>query len=538
MWKLVIEDDEGKRTVVPLTRDDYTLGRREGNTIRLTERNVSRDHALLRKKMNGGVSPSLGATFTLHDCSSYNGVYVNGIRVIDGHELQHGDLIQIGDYRLILQDDSISDQPGAVGQTAEDGKTTLPLGVTRGSLLLERPNRLVMLAGPTPGAEFPLALERLTIGRAEDANISVNHNSVSRMHCEIHSLGESRFEIVDKGSSNGVRVNGADLRRGIIEAGDILELGDVRFKFVGAGQVFVPGVTESAQLEALSDRTASASLGRGVTSPKAILFFVLSVILLVAVVTWAAIRPRTPAPEALPVGLTAENGESMALAEAKRLCAAGDCDRAHDKLFQGIASSSPLRDSDDFKMIENLWGNHQLDRAQNEPDPAKRAAILEPLAQAQSVDPTLRKTANDRLNQLNAAAADAGGTSATTAPNGTASSVTPSAVPNPAAVPSATSATAAKPPHSADVATNSAPHAPAPKPPTASTNPPSGGGSLSDKARNMMLADPQGAKALLVPRVMGGKASREEIVLLRTICKELRDQVCVTACDEKLKAAP
>src|SRR3974390_2444749 len=45
MWKLVIEDDEGKRTVVPLTRDQYSIGRKEGNTIRLTERNVSREHA-------------------------------------------------------------------------------------------------------------------------------------------------------------------------------------------------------------------------------------------------------------------------------------------------------------------------------------------------------------------------------------------------------------------------------------------------------------------------------------------------------------
>ena len=26
MWKLVIEDDEGKRTVVPLSREDYTIG--------------------------------------------------------------------------------------------------------------------------------------------------------------------------------------------------------------------------------------------------------------------------------------------------------------------------------------------------------------------------------------------------------------------------------------------------------------------------------------------------------------------------------
>src|SRR4029079_2936240 len=135
----------------------------------------------------------------------------------------------------------------------------------------------------------PLDRDRLSVGRAEDASVSVNHNSVSRFHCEIHALGEARFEIGDKGSSNGVRVNGADLRRGIIEAGDIIELGDVRFKFVGAGQVFVPGVTESAQLEAISDRAANAAL-RQTTSPKAVWCLVLSVVALLIVGAWAALR--------------------------------------------------------------------------------------------------------------------------------------------------------------------------------------------------------------------------------------------------------
>src|SRR6185436_18011632 len=118
------------------------------------------------------------------------------------------------------------------------------------------PNRMVMLVGPTPGVEYPLDRERLTIGRAEDATISVNHNSVSRLHCEIHALGDGRFEIVDKGSSNGVRVNSVELKRSIIEAGDVIELGDVRFKFIGAGHVFVPGPNESQQLTAISDRDA------------------------------------------------------------------------------------------------------------------------------------------------------------------------------------------------------------------------------------------------------------------------------------------
>ncbi len=40
MVKLIIEDDEGKTTVVPLIRDEITIGRKEGNTIRLTERNA------------------------------------------------------------------------------------------------------------------------------------------------------------------------------------------------------------------------------------------------------------------------------------------------------------------------------------------------------------------------------------------------------------------------------------------------------------------------------------------------------------------
>ena len=197
MWKLVIEDDEGKRTVVPLTREDYTIGRQEGNTIRLTERNVSRKHARLKKRdangANGGPPP--GSTgYLLEDLASYNGVYVNGLRVAKLQDLVHGDLVQIGDYRIILQDDAVVEPPTSVpvGPAPFDPKATVPTGAAaRGSLLMERPNRLVMLAGPTPGVEFPLTTDRLTVGRAEDATISINHNSVSRLHCEIHSLGAS-----------------------------------------------------------------------------------------------------------------------------------------------------------------------------------------------------------------------------------------------------------------------------------------------------------------------------------------------------------
>src|SRR5262249_44444440 len=158
--------------------------------------------------------------------------------------------------RIVLQDDAVADAPVS-SSAPQDVKATIRdnlKSIPGAQQLLERPDRLVMLAGPTPGVEYPLDRERLTVGRAEEADVSVNHNSVSRIHCEIHALGDGRFEIVDKGSSNGVRVNAAELRRGIIEDGDVIELGDVRFKFVGAGKVFRPGTTESQQLAAIGDR--------------------------------------------------------------------------------------------------------------------------------------------------------------------------------------------------------------------------------------------------------------------------------------------
>ncbi|MGH7330089.1 MAG: FHA domain-containing protein, partial [Polyangiaceae bacterium] len=333
VWKLVIEDDEGKRTTVPLTRDSYTIGRKEGNTIRLTERNVSRDHAKLSKQNGAAPVPVTNgaAGYALEDCSSYNGVYVNGIRVAASQGLTHGDLIQIGDYRILIQDDAV-EQPEAVpvvsGETPAMAAASQQQAATRGSLMLERPNRLVMLAGPTPGMEYPLGSDRVTVGRAEDATISVNHNSVSRLHCEIHALSEGRYEIVDKGSSNGVRVNGSDLRRGIVEAGDIIELGDVRFKFVGAGQIFLPGVNDSQQLESISDRVADSALSRrssGGLMPVLVSFLVISGVVLAGVAFWKFHGKPSETP---PIASTNDDGAAAVIAQAKELCAQGNCEAA------------------------------------------------------------------------------------------------------------------------------------------------------------------------------------------------------------------
>lgn len=91
--RLIIEDDEGTTTVVPLGADAITIGRQQGNTIQLTEKNVSRRHARLYPEQ---------AAWIVEDLGSYNGVKVNAQKVEGRVVLQEGDVIQIGDYHLAL----------------------------------------------------------------------------------------------------------------------------------------------------------------------------------------------------------------------------------------------------------------------------------------------------------------------------------------------------------------------------------------------------------------------------------------------------
>jgi pSer/pThr/pTyr-binding forkhead associated (FHA) protein len=507
MWKLVIEDDEAKRTSVPLTRDDYTIGRKEGNTIRLTERNVSREHAKIRKTQNGASTQLPDSPFVLEDMNSYNGVYVNGLRVAQPQKLQHGDLIQIGDYRIILQDEALTD--AVSGATTQDMKSTVPTGVvSRASLLLERPNRLVMLAGPTPGAEFPLDDTRTTIGRAEDCTISVNHNSVSRLHCEVHALGEARYEVVDKGSSNGVRVNGSDLRRSIVEPGDIIELGDVRFRFVGAGQIFLPGVGDSQQLEAIPDRPPPSMRPSGGTGTSLVPFVVVGALVAVAVVVGFAVyqhqqQAQTPtAPVADSAHVTADDPEQIALQAAKKMCDEGSCDVAHLTLVAKIAKTSPVRQSSDFQNIETRWADQVLSQADKESDPNRKRTLLHSITADDGVPLTRLNIANAKLAELDAATHIV--TTATTAP--------PPPVPtHTAPVHTAVSTATAVPTHTAH------PH---------SSN-------VLQQASALSLAgDNAGARALLEPRVFRGHGSPDEVRMLKGVCKAQHDKECIAAIEK------
>jgi hypothetical protein len=95
------------------------------------------------------------------------------------------------------------------------------------------PPRLVVLGEPAAGAEFTLSKPALRIGRDERLDIWINHKSISHEHAEVQ-VSDAKVTVFDLDSANGMRVNGVSAKRAVLETGDILQLGEVRFRFLPA----------------------------------------------------------------------------------------------------------------------------------------------------------------------------------------------------------------------------------------------------------------------------------------------------------------
>src|SRR5438270_2976301 len=256
--KLIIENEEGQRQVVPLADDEITIGREDGNTIRLPERNVSRRHA--RMVRDDGY-------FVIEDLGSYNGVRINGDRIDSPCRVREGDLIQIGDYDLGIEGkiEAVSappempeakaparaspavpaaprDEPrpgsGAGGSTAiirvSDLARKAPRAPRSELPKAEQP-RLVGLSQTIRGQEFPIERTEVRIGRARDGDIVIDHPSLSRQHARL-VLEDDDWKIVDNSSANGIRINGETYAMSALRPGDVIDLGHVKLRFCAPGE--------------------------------------------------------------------------------------------------------------------------------------------------------------------------------------------------------------------------------------------------------------------------------------------------------------
>jgi hypothetical protein len=80
------------------------------------------------------------------------------------------------------------------------------------------------------GDRFSLTESMISIGRHPDCNLVLADPNVSRNHAEIRPQGD-RFLVVDLGSTNGTRINGARVEQQLLEDGDEVTFGNTRIRF-------------------------------------------------------------------------------------------------------------------------------------------------------------------------------------------------------------------------------------------------------------------------------------------------------------------
>jgi pSer/pThr/pTyr-binding forkhead associated (FHA) protein len=188
-----------------------SIGRSEKNDIQIAERHVSRQHAVIN--FRDGV-------FMISDLGSANGTFVNDRKLMEPFPLAHGDVIRL--YVPVLNFSAIV--------TEEEQEVARKTGTLIVAAMGGGQPKLLVTAGPQEGTEFPLNQDVLTVGRAtQDTawDIPLQDRAVSRPHCRFSKKPEG-WTVMDLGSANGTRVNGAEVTAEprILKDGDVVSVGE------------------------------------------------------------------------------------------------------------------------------------------------------------------------------------------------------------------------------------------------------------------------------------------------------------------------
>ena len=236
MIELIIKKDDREINRYFLPQGVTTLGRGEDNTIILDDSCVSRRHA--RIKVEGG-------RVSIEDLGSGNGTF-HGEARIEREDLADGDEIVIEPFHLLLRKD-------ANPQKVVDSTRPVPsANVSQRSERIDPPAsraarqpggsaaggpRLEVVRGE--GGPFLLSGEEASIGRSDEAKITLQDPSSSRKHAAVAKEGRG-WILKDLDSANGTYLNGAPVKNSALSDGDIILIGNTELRFVDPSAQEVP----------------------------------------------------------------------------------------------------------------------------------------------------------------------------------------------------------------------------------------------------------------------------------------------------------
>jgi pSer/pThr/pTyr-binding forkhead associated (FHA) protein len=217
MPKMIVSIDEVVIKEVQLTKDKTTLGRRPYNDIVIDNLAVSGEHAVLQMS---------GSEVLLEDLNSTNGTYLNG-KAIKKQQLQNGDSIEIGKYKIKFVGDGVADNfdktmvvksmpaaPPLARPAAPFGShESLGMGALHASIKV--------LSGAASGREVPLTKVVTTIGKPGVAVAAITRRQQGFVVHHVEGAGNPTL--------NGSPIKAEPIS---LKNGDLIELAGTQMQFV------------------------------------------------------------------------------------------------------------------------------------------------------------------------------------------------------------------------------------------------------------------------------------------------------------------
>ncbi|BBB32333.1 hypothetical protein TTHT_0765 [Thermotomaculum hydrothermale] len=259
IFKPLSKEVENAFTINCRKNPRLTIGRKDTNDIVLPFRNVSSFHAIVE---------CVDEVIYVEDLNSTNGTFVNDNRITGRVSVADKDRVRFATYEFLIEVEKEEEKQSVETDEASNGTVLMDASkvqeiqeiieeeskddnnvankekgtetVLYGVKGLVQYGRLVLLdENRNFLEEFELKESEISIGRDSINNISIDHPSISRVHCFINRK-DDYYEVVDNDSTNGVFINDKKVKKAILKNGDILKLGDKEFVFIAPGELFSP----------------------------------------------------------------------------------------------------------------------------------------------------------------------------------------------------------------------------------------------------------------------------------------------------------
>ena len=128
--------------------------------------------------------------------------------------------------------------------------------------------KLIMSLDGSIIREIPLDKERVTIGRKPTNDVQIENLAVSGEHARVVTILNDSF-LEDLGSTNGTLVNGAPVKKHILQGNDLIEIGKYKLKFIAEGPAPQAAAPAAEDMEKTMVLRPGASMARPAIPPAA-----------------------------------------------------------------------------------------------------------------------------------------------------------------------------------------------------------------------------------------------------------------------------